>query len=165
MSIHQSITNLQSPISNHQRINNRQFKNQQSDRSASRLPAGRMLTVAAQLDLVSRLFAVIAAVLPETSLRLDSALTGRVRTFRWSRHVDLRTEELYDSCPVRTSRAVGLTACEEIASTGAFAQRFGSWVLGVGSWGLGIRYETASTSCRHDGRHSSGTVAPHSRSE
>jgi hypothetical protein len=49
-----------------------------------------MLAVASQLDLVSRLFAVIAAVLSEPALGLDGALTGRVRTLHWTSHVDLR---------------------------------------------------------------------------
>jgi len=37
-----------------------------------------MLAIAAELDLVARLLAVIAAVLSEWSLGLDGAVTGRV---------------------------------------------------------------------------------------
>jgi len=37
-----------------------------------------MLAVAAKLDLVARLLAVIAAILPERSLWLDGAVAGRV---------------------------------------------------------------------------------------
>ena len=47
-----------------------------------------MLAIAAELDLVARLLAVIAAVLPEWSLRLDGAVAGRVGAFHRSRHVD-----------------------------------------------------------------------------
>jgi hypothetical protein len=47
-----------------------------------------MLTVAAELDLVTCLLAVVAAVLPVRTLGLDGALTGRVSTFRRSSHVE-----------------------------------------------------------------------------
>ena len=47
-----------------------------------------MLAIAAQLDLVARLLAVIAAVLPEWSLRLDCAVAGRVSALHRSSHVD-----------------------------------------------------------------------------
>ena len=54
------------------------------------LSAGRVLAVAAQLGLVSRLAAVIAAVLPVRSLGFDHALTRRVRTLGRSSHDVLR---------------------------------------------------------------------------
>lgn len=57
-------------------------------RRAARLSAGRVLAVAAQLDLVPRLSTMIAAVLPVRSLRFDHALTRRVRTFGRSSHDD-----------------------------------------------------------------------------
>ena len=47
-----------------------------------------MLAVAAELDLVTRLLAVIAAVLAVRSLRLDGAITGWVSALSRSRHVD-----------------------------------------------------------------------------
>ena len=40
---------------------------------------GRMLTVAAQLDLLPGLFAVFAAIFPEGTVRLHRALTGGMR--------------------------------------------------------------------------------------
>jgi hypothetical protein len=43
---------------------------------------GGVLAIAPQLDLVTRLFAVLAAVLAESSARLDGALTRRMRAFR-----------------------------------------------------------------------------------
>lgn len=55
-----------------------------------------MLAIAAQLDLVARLLAVIAAVLSEWSLWLDGAVAGRVGAFR-SRHVDPPLVRLYAS--------------------------------------------------------------------
>jgi hypothetical protein len=51
-------------------------------------PTGGMLAIAAQLDLVARLLAVIAAVLPVRSLRLDGAVAGRVSALGRSSHVD-----------------------------------------------------------------------------
>jgi hypothetical protein len=56
-----------------------------------------MLAIAAQLDLVARLLAVIAAVLPEWSLRLDGAVAGRVGAFHRSSHVDPPLLRLYAS--------------------------------------------------------------------
>jgi len=47
-----------------------------------------MLAIAAQLDLVARLLAVITAVLPERSLRLDGAVAGGMSAFHRSSHVD-----------------------------------------------------------------------------
>ena len=47
-----------------------------------------MLAVAAQLDSVTCLLAVVAAVLPVRSLGLDGALTGRVSAFGRSSHVE-----------------------------------------------------------------------------
>ena len=44
------------------------------------LAAGGMLTVAPELDFVSGLFAMLAAVLPVRSVWFDDALTGGVRT-------------------------------------------------------------------------------------
>jgi hypothetical protein len=73
-----------------------------------------MLAVAAQLDLVSRLSAVIAAVLPEPALGLHGALTGRVRTLQWSSHVYLPLGGLYDPCHRHTSRAVEMLRGEEL---------------------------------------------------
>ena len=46
------------------------------------LPTGGVLAVAPELDLVSGLLAVFAAIFPEPSLRFDNALTGWVRAFR-----------------------------------------------------------------------------------
>jgi hypothetical protein len=54
------------------------------------LSAGRVLAITAQFDLVSRLPAVIAAVLPVLPLRFDHALTGGVCALRRSGHKDLR---------------------------------------------------------------------------
>ena len=45
------------------------------------LAAGGVLAVAAKLDLVARLLAVIAAVLPVRAVRLHHALTHRMRAF------------------------------------------------------------------------------------
>jgi hypothetical protein len=56
-----------------------------------------MLAVATKLDLVARLLAVIAAVLPEWSLRLDGAVAGRVSAFHRSSHVDPPFDRLYAS--------------------------------------------------------------------
>jgi hypothetical protein len=47
-----------------------------------------MLAVAAELDLVTRLLAVIAAVLSVRSLRLDGAIAGRVSALGRSSHVE-----------------------------------------------------------------------------
>jgi hypothetical protein len=44
--------------------------------------AGRVRTIAAKLDLVSRLFAVLAAILAETAVGLDDAFTRRMGAFR-----------------------------------------------------------------------------------
>jgi hypothetical protein len=41
-----------------------------------------MLAVAPELDLVSGLLAMLAAVLPERAVGLDDAFTGRVRALR-----------------------------------------------------------------------------------
>jgi hypothetical protein len=41
-----------------------------------------MLAVTPELDLVSSLLAVLAAVLPERSMGFDDALTGRMRALR-----------------------------------------------------------------------------------
>jgi len=46
------------------------------------LPTGRVLTVTPELDLVSGLLAMLAAVLAVWSVRLDDALTGGVRALR-----------------------------------------------------------------------------------
>ena len=56
-----------------------------------------MLAVAAQLDLVARLLAVIAAVLPERSLWLDGAVAGRVSALHRSSHVDPPLVRMYAS--------------------------------------------------------------------
>jgi hypothetical protein len=45
------------------------------------LTTGGVLAVAPELDLVSGLLAVLAAVLPERTVRFDDALTGRVGAF------------------------------------------------------------------------------------
>jgi hypothetical protein len=87
----QPITNQQSAIANDSKINNREINNRSSGR-----PTRRMLTIAAQLDLVARLLAVIAAVLPEWPLWLDGAVAGRVSAFR-SSHVDPPLGRLYAS--------------------------------------------------------------------
>jgi hypothetical protein len=47
-----------------------------------------MLAIAAKLNPVAGLLAVVAAVLAERTLGLDSALTGRVSAFRRSSHVE-----------------------------------------------------------------------------
>jgi hypothetical protein len=46
---------------------------------AGLLPAGRVLTITPELDLVSGLLAMLAAVLAKWSVGLDDALTGGVR--------------------------------------------------------------------------------------
>ena len=73
----------------------------EQDRSSGSA-AGRMLAVAAELDLVARLLAVITAVLPERSLRLDGAVAGRVSAFRRSSHVDPPLVRIYASSRWRT---------------------------------------------------------------
>ena len=50
--------------------------------SAYRLTTGGMLTITPELDFVSGLLAVLAAVLPKRAVRFDDALTGGVRTLR-----------------------------------------------------------------------------------
>jgi hypothetical protein len=54
-----------------------------------------MLAIAAELDLVARLLAVIAAVLSERSLGLDGAVTGRVSALHRSSHVEPPMIRLY----------------------------------------------------------------------
>jgi hypothetical protein len=44
--------------------------------------AGGVLAIAAQLDLVAGLLAVLAAVFPESTVRLDEAFTRWMRTLR-----------------------------------------------------------------------------------
>ena len=56
-----------------------------------------MLAIAAELDLVARLFAVIAAVLPERSFGLDGAVTRRVSALHRSGHGDPPLVRLYAS--------------------------------------------------------------------
>ena len=56
-----------------------------------------MLAIAAKLDLVARLLAVIAAVLPERSFGLDGAVTGRVSALHRSSHGDPPLVRLYAS--------------------------------------------------------------------
>jgi len=51
-------------------------------RSLATLAAGGMLAVAPELDFVSGLFAMLAAVLSVGSVWFDDALTGGVRTLR-----------------------------------------------------------------------------------
>ena len=75
-----------------------------NQRLSSRGAAGRMLAIAAKLDLVTRLLAVVAAVLPERSLWLDGAIAGRVGTFRRSSHVDPPMGRIYASSHRGTRR-------------------------------------------------------------
>ena len=56
-----------------------------------------MLAIAAELDLVARLLAVIAAVLSERSLGLDGAVTGRMSALDRSCHGDPPLVRLYAS--------------------------------------------------------------------
>jgi len=56
-----------------------------------------MLAVAAELDLVARLLAVITAVLAERSLRLDGAIAGRVSALGRSSHIDPPLVRIYAS--------------------------------------------------------------------
>ena len=51
-------------------------------RSACQLAAGGMLAVTPELDFVSGLLAVLAAVLSERTMGFDDALTGGVRALR-----------------------------------------------------------------------------------
>jgi hypothetical protein len=84
-----------------------------------------MLTVAAQLDLVTRLLAVIAAVLPVRALGLDGALTGRVSAFGRSSHVE-PPFGLYASSCRGTSRA-GLV--DEVPASGNAIDEVPPWQL------------------------------------
>jgi hypothetical protein len=81
------IDDQQSPTNHQSKI-----KNQRSAGRSGRA-AGRMLAIAAELDLVTRLLAVVTAVLPERPLWFDGAIAGRVSTFDRSSHVDLRWVE------------------------------------------------------------------------
>ena len=88
-----------------------------------RLSAGRVLAVAAQLGLVSRLSAVIAAVLSVRSLGFDHALTRRVRTLGRSSHDDLRFA-LYAPARARARSSVSMAVvCRAPLGRGAPAAR------------------------------------------
>ena len=63
------------------------------------LAAGRVLAVAAKLDFVARLLAVIAAVLSVKAVRLHHTLTHRVRAFRFDvGHEAPLSPALYYTC-------------------------------------------------------------------
>jgi hypothetical protein len=78
-------TIAKSTIENQQRFNDQRSAIKDRDSGS---PAGGMLAIAAQLDLVTRLLAVIAAVLAVRSLRLDGAVAGGVSALGRSSHVD-----------------------------------------------------------------------------
>ena len=84
-------------IDNQGITNDSRIKDPQVKKSRSGSAARRMLTVAAELDLVTRLFAVIAAVLPVRSLRLDGTIAGRVSALGRSSHVDPPFMRIYAS--------------------------------------------------------------------
>src|SRR5688500_14358834 len=60
-----------------------------------------MLTITAQFGFVSRLSAVIAAVLSVRPLRLDHALTGWVCALGSSGHIDLRPDSTPHPIPLQ----------------------------------------------------------------
>jgi hypothetical protein len=98
--IHREIKDLRSKITNDS--NDQEIPESKIGRSG--IATGRVLAVATELDLVTSLLAVIAAVLAVRSLRFDGAIAGRVSTFRRSSHVTLRSIGLYASSCWRTRR-------------------------------------------------------------
>jgi hypothetical protein len=92
------------PINSQQSKTIQQYKDPEITDRESAGSARNMLAVAAQLDLVSCLLAVIAAVLAVRSLRLDDAIAGRVSALYRSSHVDPPLIRIYASYNWRTRR-------------------------------------------------------------
>ena len=96
-----STSSVGSPSRTVSRITEKRFRAVLTGRRAlfGPLAAGRVLAVAAKLDFVARLLAVIAAVLSVKAVRLHHALTHRMRAFRFDvGHEAPLSPALYYTC-------------------------------------------------------------------